>query len=189
MTKQEIREQYKAIRAAIPGAARAAKSESMCRLFLASEDYAAADCIFAFLPFGAEIDTQSILADAWARGKRVAVPVTKAGGQMDFVALGGINGLVISKFGVPEPREGAIVLPGAETLMLVPGVAFGRDGFRVGYGKGFYDRYLARVMEETPRFPRIGIGFYEQITDSVPHDDYDIALDRLLTDNGWEELQ
>ena len=182
MTKQDLRKLYKKIRDGIPDEVRAAKSAAVCARVLSSAAYAEAERVFVFLSFGGEVDTTGIVVDALARGKRVAVPVTKAGGVMDFVALRSMDDLVLSRFDVPEPSSGEAVLPNEQTLMLVPGLVFGRDGFRVGYGKGFYDRYLARVMVDGLWFPRIGIGFDEQLAESVPHDGFDMALDGVWTD-------
>jgi len=188
MTKQAIRKQYKAIRNAIPIEARAAKSAAISRAVMSSAIYAEADWLYAFLSFGSEAETRGIIEDALARGKHVAVPVTGANGAMEFVVLTSFDELAENAYGVPEPVNGEAVFPsGAEkVLMLAPGLVFGRDGFRVGYGKGFYDRYLCRVREANPQwrevFTCIGIGFEEQLADTVLHDAYDIALDGVWTD-------
>ena len=182
MTKADCRAAYKHIRDNLSPAVRADKSARLRGLLLGSEVYASAGTLFSFLGFGSEVDTKAILTDALAAGKTVAVPVVRKKSAMDFLTITNLDDLLLNRFGVPEPLHGRIVYPCENDLMLVPGLAFGRDGYRVGYGKGFYDRYLSRVTR--PRC--VGLGFAEQVADTVPHDNYDIALDTILTDNGWE---
>jgi len=183
-TKTELRATCKALRDAIPEAERMDKSGRLCRLLFDSEIYKAAQSVFCFVGFGSEIHTRFLLAHSLASGKRVAVPRTGKAGHMDFIAINSLEDMQISPFGVPEPSHGAIALPDAQTLMLLPGLAFGRDGFRVGYGRGFYDRYLSRVQT----MKNVGICFAAQLLDAVPHDAYDIAADAILTEEGWVQI-
>ena len=184
MTKAEFRARYSHIRDNLSPAVRAEKSARLRGLLLGEERYRATRRLFCFIGFGSEVDTRGIIEDALSGGKTVAVPVVRQAGAMDFIAIGSLDSLKPNRFGVPEPTGGDILLPCKGDLMLVPGLAFGRDGHRVGYGKGFYDRYLARVT----RPYCAGIGFAEQLADTVPHDGHDAALDAVLTDQVWEEL-
>jgi len=184
ITKADFRAHYKFIRDNLSPAARADKSTRLRGLLLGSDIYRAAKTLFVFIGFGSEVDTRGIITDALTAGKAVAVPVVRKGGAMDFVAIHSLDDLVPSRFGVPEPMGGDILLPVGDDLMLVPGLVFGKDGYRVGYGKGFYDCYLSRVIR--PRC--VGLCFAEQVSETVPHDEYDVALDAMLTDKGWMAL-
>jgi len=182
--KDLIRAQYKQMRDAMPETERLERSRRLCRLLFASQAYIETTEVFTFIGFGSEVATCLIIERALQDGKRVAVPVTKANGQMDFIGITDLRDLRPSRFGVLEPMGGVVVRPDARCLMLLPGLAFGRDGYRVGYGKGFYDRYLSHTaIEQT-----VGLCFAAQITDAVPHDTFDIAAKQILTEEGWVEM-
>ena len=177
--KDEMRRAYKKIRAGLPASERFAKSERLCQHIIASPFFTA-DSLFTFIGFGDETDTRPLIAAALQHGKRVAVPVAKSGGRMDFVAITDLEHLQPSRFGMLEPTCGEIILPDNRTLMIVPGLAFDRCGYRVGYGKGFYDRYLSR----TQPMETIGVCFHAQVAEAVPYDAYDIVVNWICTEKG-----
>jgi 5-formyltetrahydrofolate cyclo-ligase len=129
------------------------------------------------------VQTGKIFEDAIKRGKRVYYP--KSDGltnTMQFYRVDNITKLESGYKGIKEPRE----IESAryrlnkkeDTLMLVPGVAFDISGYRLGYGKGFYDRFLSSRRQ----ISTMALSFSEQIIDEIPHDDFDIKMDKIVTE-------
>ncbi|MBW7995869.1 MAG: 5-formyltetrahydrofolate cyclo-ligase [Candidatus Glassbacteria bacterium] len=127
-----------------------------------------------------EVNTRGIIRSALDSGKKVCVPVIdKSTLQLDLVELESDFRLVAGHFGILEPSEGTPRRPDeiGWDLALVPGLAFGCDGGRIGFGKGYYDRLLA-----VRRAPRVALAFEFQVLDSVPSLPHDIPLDMLVTE-------
>lgn len=158
------------------------------------EEYIKCDSIFCFLSFGSEIYTDEIILDA-LKTKRVYVPfVDKEEGLMYPVEIFNLDDFIVNKYGIREPkRKGRIqkaqlihrpVLVDKASQMetspltLVPGVAFDRKGYRIGYGKGYYDRFFHTF----PVKHKIALAFDLQIIESVPSQEYDVPVDMILTE-------
>lgn len=142
------------------------------------------DTLLAFAGYGSEIDTGEIMDEALRRGKKVYLPRVMTAGpkgeapEMEFFRIHCREELLPGYKGIPEPSpEGErYVYRQGETsrvLMLMPGVAFDAYKNRIGYGKGFYDRYLAD--KEDLRLRTVGIGFQCQLVEKLPCDENDIA--------------
>ena len=105
-----------------------------------------ASSVFLYVGTGAEPDTAVLIPELLAAGKRVAVPLCRGGGEMEARLIGAAEELRPGRFGIPEPERGAPLLPAdAIEFILVPALCFDREGFRLGRGGGYYDRYLART--------------------------------------------
>jgi 5-formyltetrahydrofolate cyclo-ligase len=142
--------------------------------------YAAAGSIHCYLAMRSEVDTRPLIGDALARGKRVVVPVVvpkAADLSHAWLASLGANDLVAGNFGTFNPREMRPALPGDWDLTIVPMLAFDRRGYRLGYGKGYYDRLLGAT-----RMPTIGVAFAAQEVDALPVEPYDVPLDCIVTE-------
>ena len=127
---------------------------------------------------------REILKQAWRDGKAVAVPKTEKGRKMIFLKINSFADLQEGRFGVMEPVGGEEMIPEKDDLFLVPGALFDRKKNRIGYGGGYYDTYF----EKYRGYRKIGIAFSEQITETdIPTEAYDIPLDDIVTENGWEE--
>lgn len=117
-----------------------------------------------------------------AASRRIYLPVTGQGGRMDFWPFTGVDGLQLSRFQIEEPiATGEPVVPAHNDAILVPGLCFDEQGYRLGYGGGFYDRYLERY----PRLQRIGLclrDFYVQ--QPLPRDGFDQAVHWIVHDQG-----
>lgn len=141
-----------------------------------------------------EAGTARLLEDAWRTGREVFLPRCRteggamAAGEMDMIACRGPEGLEVSRFGIPEPPLGpcsrlltdAELMAGEETLVVVPALAFDRQGFRLGYGGGYYDRLLARAACAT-----VGLAFHDLLFDALPRDRWDQPVQAVCTE---EEL-
>ena len=182
MDKKEIRALMRSKKAALTEQYVAAYSERVTELFTAQPFYRDAQVLYAYLTFNQELRTDGLIRRAWADGKRVAVPRVLGKGVMEFYYIDSFDGFIISSFGVPEPPEDPEKLADEkDVLLLMPGLAFDRAHNRVGYGGGFYDRYLERKQAEGARFFKPALAYDFQIVDSIPANDFDIRVDAVLT--------
>ena len=156
------------------------RSAEICALVAASPSYVAARAIHCYLPMRSEVDTRPLIAAALAHGKRVAVPIvvpkaTELGhAWLESLAA---DALTPGVFGTFNPRDLRPAAPGDWDVVIVPLLAFDRRGYRLGYGKGFYDRLLAAGSATT-----IGVGYAAQEVDVLPTEAHDIALDWIITE-------
>ena len=131
--------------------------------------------ILAYADYNHEVMTRYIIEEAWKAGKEVAVPKV-VGKDMVFYRLTDFSQLEPGYFGIPEPVRGEIV-KWEDALMVMPGVAFDPENNRVGYGGGFYDRFL----EKHPDITRLAVAFDFQILDLVPTEPTDICPQIIVT--------
>jgi 5-formyltetrahydrofolate cyclo-ligase len=134
-----------------------------------------------FVSFGSEIDTIPMIERALALGKRVAAPradpVSRTLTPCELPSPS--EDLVPGAHGIREPKPHCPPVDPAELdLVVVPGVAWSEDGYRIGYGGGYYDRFLERCV----RAARVGLGFEMQVMPEVPHGQADLPVDILVTD-------
>lgn len=148
------------------------------RLLLLPE-YAAAQTIALYHPVKREVETAMIFAAGRSCGKTLCFPRT-CGDHLEFVAVDRLADLAPGRYGIFEPVGGRAVAVAEFDLVVLPGIGFDRRGFRLGYGKGYYDRTLAG---RTPRTRLVGLGYRFQIVESLPTHDHDIALDMVVTED------
>ena len=129
-----------------------------------------------YADYNHEVVTEYLIKEAWKAGKEVAVPKV-VGKDMVFYKLTDFARLEPGYFGIPEPVSGEIV-NWSKALMIMPGVAFDRANHRVGYGGGFYDRYL----EKHPQLERVAIAFSFQMLPEVPTEPTDICPQIIVTE-------
>ena len=116
---------------------------------------------------------------AWKDGKKVALPVCLPGHEMEFRLYTKQTEMEKSMFNIPEPTKSEKVDPAkGKCLIIVPGVVFDPDGNRIGYGGGYYDRFLAKY----PDIPRVMLAYEMQKTVSVPYDGNDVPVNLVLTE-------
>ncbi|WP_313232756.1 5-formyltetrahydrofolate cyclo-ligase [Tissierella praeacuta] len=144
--------------------------------------YKNAKTIMSFISFGDEIITHEIIKNSIKNGKSVVVPITipetkklKVSKILDF------SELEIGYYNILTPKKDFLRFIDFNTidLVLVPGVVFARDGYRVGYGGGYYDRFLSKFKEKVNT---IGLAFDLQIVEEVPKDSFDIPVDFIITE-------
>ena len=140
--------------------------------------YRRAKSLYAYVAFNQEVRTRPIIERAWANGKRVAVPKI-VDGEMRFVWLDGFDALAPQgAFGIPEPIEDEPVADDDSALVLVPGLAFDARGHRLGYGGGYYDRWLA----EHPGHPTVALCYGFQRVERIEAEAHDVAVDDIISD-------
>ena len=131
-----------------------------------------------YYPSNYEIDDLEILKLLEKKNFKVSLPIVKQNNQMNFYRWSNDDPLKINKFGIPEPVSSKIFFP---DILLVPLVAYDSNLNRLGYGGGFYDRYIEKI-EKIKKIIKIGLAFSFQKTDSIPIDKYDKKLDFIITE-------
>ena len=174
MNKQEIRKKSLAIRASIQN--RAEKDLKIHLAFLNSEIYQSANVIMTYLSYKSEVETISLLEKMRDDGKTVLAPVCKDGGEMDAHLVRSKDDLAPSKFGILAPIHTEIFSPEQIDLVICPGCAFTEDGYRLGYGGGYYDRFLPKTKAVSCGF------FYESLKTAFPPEGTDTPLDIIITE-------
>ena len=175
MTKSEIRALIRSRLAAMSADELAEKSRILAARFLETEAYCNAGTLYGYVGYNREVCTTGILAQALKDGKRVAIPKCY-GKQMVFRYITDLDRLQRRSFGLPEPYDDEPLAQDPDALVLMPGLAFDKAGYRVGYGGGYYDRFL----ELEPDHPTIALCFDFQILDCLEPDPFDIPADFLL---------
>ncbi|MFO7765101.1 MAG: 5-formyltetrahydrofolate cyclo-ligase [Pelovirga sp.] len=148
------------------------------RRLLSTALFAAVNSVALYRPIRNETATDDIFAAAVSQGKTVFFPRVE-GETLHFVPIGSLDQLVAGSFGISEPPADLVVPDLMPDMILVPGVAFDRRGHRLGYGRGFYDRYLSACPAEVCK---VGLSYSFQLCDAIPVDDHDQGLDALVTD-------
>ena len=150
-------------------------SEKLAQLLYASEAYQKAKSIYGYLPYNQEVRTVPMLEQAQRDGKRVAVPKCY-GDEMKFLWLDDLSKVEKGYAGIPEPVEDGPVADDPTALVLMPGMAFDPEGHRVGYGGGFYDKFLANE----PEHPKLALCYAFQVLPQLETEEYDIPVDWVL---------
>jgi len=182
--KKQLRTHIMEARKTMSPEERKLRSERACSHLLACEQVVSSKAIMAFYPFGAELDILPFIEQAKKQGQEIWLPLTRPSERrlVPYV-FSGPEMLKQGVYGIWEPDPEKAVPADVEKLdvVLVPGVAFDRSGGRMGYGGGYYDRFLAGLMH---RPFLLGIGFSMQVVDHVPLEPHDIPLDALVTEEG-----
>ena len=135
--------------------------------------------IGAYFPINYEIDCLEILKQLEKSGHKISLPITKKGNKMDFFEWSLKEPLLIGKIGIPEPYSKKKVYP---DILLVPLVAFNKYKFRLGYGGGYYDRYIQKI-KKIKKILTIGVAFSFQEVRKLPINEHDKKLDYIFTEN------
>ena len=175
MNKQELRKSIRERKRAMTPEEIDAKSAELGRLFTASEAYRKAKTIYGYLPYNQEVRTVPILEQAIRDGKRVAVPKVY-GDEMKFLYLEDLTRVEKGYAGIPEPIDDGPVADDETALVLMPGLAFDPQGHRIGYGGGFYDKFLSRE----PNHPTVALCYGFQILPELETEEFDIPVDTVI---------
>ncbi len=143
--------------------------------FAACQLYQQAKTIYGYLPYNQEVRTVPMLERALQDGKRVAVPKVY-GDEMKFIYLADLSQVETGYAGIPEPVADTPVAEDPTALVLMPGLAFDPQGHRIGYGGGFYDKFLAAE----PNHPTVALCYGFQMLDKLETQDHDIPVDLVL---------
>ena len=175
MDKKALRQKIKEQKRAMTEEEIVAASNRLAEQFFASEQYANAQTIYGYLPYNQEVRTTPMLQKALDDGKKIAVPKVY-GDQMRFIYLDDLSLVEKGYCGIPEPPFDEPVADDPTALVLMPGLAFDAEGHRIGYGGGFYDKFL---MEE-PGHPTIALCYEFQMLPHLETEEFDIPVDCVL---------
>ena len=184
ITKKEIRRAVLKARSELDGETAALASQVICRRILDIESYERAEDVCLYMPVNNEVDVMLLAEAAMEQGKRVWVPkVIKKGekdqaGEMVFNRYEGMDRTVTGPYDIVESLSEEILEPGENTLVIMPGVAFTWSRDRIGYGGGFYDRYLSK---HTSHFTA-ALAFEFQMMEEVPTEPTDLLPDVVITE-------
>ncbi|HRZ87257.1 MAG TPA: 5-formyltetrahydrofolate cyclo-ligase [bacterium] len=149
-------------------------------------EFARARTIMFYLSKGNEVDTHGMVRDALRSGKRVVVPFCPGGHhRMVPAEIRCFSELECGRFGVLQPRHGEVreVPPEQIELFIVPGVAFDAEGYRLGRGRGYYDRLL-----EAAGAAKIALAYDFQVVERVPREAHDVRVDIVVTETGAKRI-
>lgn len=174
-----LRARLLAQRLTLSASARRHASHELAESLLCARDWSH-QILGVYAAIDGEIDLCPFLR-ALPASTRLAWPLCKPNGEMEF-RVATYDALRPGKYGILEPKNGALLAPEALDAMLIPGSAFSPEGGRLGMGGGYYDRYLTRVRRE---IPKIGVAYHWQIQETLPLLPHDIAMTHLATDRDW----
>jgi 5-formyltetrahydrofolate cyclo-ligase len=175
MDKKELRAMIRAQKRAMTEQEIESKSQRLTELFLATDAYRQAKTIYGYLPYNQEVRTEALLEQALRDGKRVAVPKCY-GDEMRFIYLDDLSKVEKGYCGIPEPVADEPLGDDPTALVLMPGLAFDEEGHRIGYGGGFYDKFL---MQE-PEHPTLALCYDFQMLPELHTEEFDIPVDRVI---------
>lgn len=178
--KQRLREETKHWRRNIPSKEKERMDDRILRRVVSLREYAACRTVLTYVSTPIEVDTLRLIKAAWSQGKRVAAPRCVEGSRrMEFYIIRSLDDLTPQTFGVLEPvRERCKLLTDFQKCFcVVPALAYDRQGYRLGYGAGYYDRFLSRFDG-----PKIGIIYGHDLHPRLWHGRYDVPVDLIVTD-------
>lgn len=175
MDKQSLRRHIREQKRAMTEEQIVARSEKLGQLFTASEAYRQAKTIYAYLPYNQEVRTVPMLEQALKDGKKIAVPKVY-GEEMKFIYMDDLSKVEKGYAGIPEPIADLPIADDKTALVLMPGLAFDKEGHRIGYGGGFYDRFLAAE----PDHPTLALCYEFQMQEHLETEEFDIPVDYVL---------
>lgn len=175
MNKQELRKAVREKKRAMTTQEIEKRSQLLLQQFVQTEAYQKATAIYGYLPYNQEVRTVPILQRAIADGKKVAVPKVY-GEEMRFLYLEDLTQVAAGYAGIPEPIADAPAAEDKTALVLMPGLAFDMEGHRIGYGGGFYDKFLSNE----PEHPTVALCYDFQVFPKLDTEEFDIPVDLVL---------
>ena len=187
MNKKSLRKKYIQLRENIPAEKREEDSKLIFEQLRNEQIYQDSQVIFVFVSFENEINTHNFILRALEDGKTICAPLVVSSSELVAYQITNFSELEKDKFGIlsPNPNKAKKILPEEIDLAIVPLLAFNKDGYRLGYGKGYYDQYLPKLNSNCKK---IGVAFSTQFAESLPVEIYDYPLNKILTETGFFPL-
>jgi len=176
LTKEAVRRELLRKRIEISPRRRREKDRRIIRNLLSLEELHAAERVLLYYPVKGEPDITPLLSTLIASRGGIVLPKVE-GDQLTLYSVEDLGSLRRGRFGVPEPSRGERVDPAELDLAVIPGVIFDRHGYRIGFGKGYYDRLLSRI-----RSPKVGVAYSFQVLEEIPRDPWDKPVDMVVTE-------
>lgn len=185
-SKNTLRKEILQTRSCIPKNEREDKNRAICAKLLEMPEFSRAGLVLAYMDFRDETGTADIIAKCFKRGKRVALPVVTgtigAAFELQAFETSSGAGLLRNSYGIfePDPNTACRVDEAEIDLVIVPGVVFDLMKYRIGYGAGYYDRFLTKLSTDCVT---VGIAYDLQIVDRIPAENHDIPMDKVITES------
>lgn len=175
--KKELRQVVLQRRMELTGDMAARLSGIICAKVCSLDCFATATDICLYMPVRNEVDVTRLMEPAKKQGKRIWLPKV-AEDKMEFYFYDGSVPLVLGKYNIREPRSDKRLQPDGNTLVIMPGAVFAPDGSRIGYGGGYYDRYL----KQYPACRTIAVCYHFQILEKIPVENHDYKADMVISE-------
>ncbi|MBE6667480.1 MAG: 5-formyltetrahydrofolate cyclo-ligase [Ruminococcaceae bacterium] len=179
--KKELRSAFRKLRTSVSETDKQLLDIALCDNIINSQEFKKAKTVLCYFPYGSEPNILPIAEKALSDGKQVAFPITdKGNSKMSFHTLSSLDNTVTGAYGIKEPHKSApLTKSDTDTLCIVPALAYDSNGNRLGYGGGYYDRFLSEFVG----FSILAIYSF-LYTDTLPTDSFDIKVDKIITEKG-----
>lgn len=174
MDKQILRNKYKEIRKNIKN--KEVLDDKIFNKIIELKEYKESKLILIYVSLNNEVDTLKLIEHSLKIGKKVAVPKCE-GDNIVFYNINKLSDLEEGSFRILEPRTNEVINNFSDSICIIPGIAFDKENNRIGYGRGFYDRFL-----EEYNGTKIGLAYRECICDKIDNETTDIKMDIVITD-------
>ena len=179
-----IRKRCSEIRNGISKQEKARRDEKICALCASLAVFRFAEAVLLYYPIRSEVDVRALIRLSLSLGKQVYLPRCDKteSGKMEFYRIASEEELVTGMFGVSEPAEGAPLWEndeGIRAICIIPALAYDKSGYRLGYGKGYYDRFFSRF-----KGTGIGVTYSELILSDLPHNRFDLKANLIVSEKG-----
>ena len=182
MSKEEIRKRILSLRDSQTEEEMRSKSELIQKRLFNLPEFKKAKTIMFYVATRSEVRTEQMIKVALKQGERVVVPISDVKNRKLILSeLKDFDELEPGTFNILEPKKEFIrrVSPEEIDLVITPGIAFDKDGDRIGYGMGFYDNFLSSLKK---RIPVVGLAYELQMVDDIPVNDKDVTVDKIVTE-------
>ena len=177
MDKNEVRQLIKAYRQKLTDEDVKIQSRLIIDGLKKSDIYKTSENVFLYISYNREVDTYMLLSQCFMDGKKVYAPKVLSKTDMEFYCIQNEHDLVSGYMGIMEPSDSCEKAKTRDGLFIMPGLAFDYDFHRIGYGGGFYDRYLS--VDNT--FVKAALAFDFQLLESIPYEEHDLKPDYIIT--------
>ena len=177
MDKNEVRQLIKAYRQKLTDEDVKIQSRLIIDRLKKSDIYKTSENVFLYMSYNREVDTYMLLSRCFMDGKKVYAPKVLSKTDMEFYCIQDEHDLVSGYMGIMEPSDSCEKANTRDGLFIMPGLAFDYDFHRIGYGGGFYDRYLS----EDNTFIKAALAFDFQLLESIPYEEHDLKPDYIVT--------
>ena len=183
LEKQRLREEHLAAREALSEQERSVLDERITQKLLVTSEYSEATTVLTYVSVSSEVSTRMFIECALRDGKTVAVPRCLPGHCLEFVAIASVEQLVAAPFNLLEPAKELPALTEVQmsnAICIVPALLVDTKGYRLGYGAGFYDRFLSTYSGK-----KICLAYQHNLSKTMlPHTEFDVPVDMVITESG-----
>ena len=175
-----MRAYYRKARASLLSEAREKLDLNICANLSKLPIIKSADTVLVFYPVKNEPDIRPFIKNLYEMGKHVAFPVSNSDCTLTFKYVESLDDMVNGAYNIPEPSADAKIAKDlSNCVCIVPALVFDRYGYRIGYGKGYYDRFLKNFKGRS-----IGIAYGDFVVDALPYEPTDMTVDMIITERG-----